>query len=181
MDIFTLAANSQYRHSRQVAKISELLAKRLGYSPAEVSVITQAATLHDVGKVDIPPEILSKSGVLSPGEYELVKAHAAAGCRHIEETIRALRVAAIVCKEHHERIGGKCGYLGLSDADIHSYSKLVAVVDVFDALYSKRAYKAPWNIQDICRYFNDQAGLLFDSSIVALLLLSLIPDILRLY
>ena len=180
MEILKLVNDSAYVHCKQVARISELLAIKMGYTAPEVSDIAQAAELHDIGKSGIPPEILNKPGALSDDEYEIVKTHAIAGSRQIEEVINSLSIAALVAKEHHERIDGKSAYLGLSGDDIHPYSKLIAPADVVDALLSKRCYKAQWSIQDVCGYLKEQSGRMFDAEIVAALL-SLLPDILRLY
>jgi len=180
MGIQELIRDSSFTHSSRVAAISGLMAAALGWLPPEVSAITQAAQLHDVGKADIPPEILNKPGALTPEEYELVKTHTASGCRRIEDAIATLRIAATVCREHHERIDGKGGYIGLAGHEIHPYSKVVAIADVFDALYSKRVYKEPWDASDVCCFFREQAGKQFDAALVALLF-ALLPEILAMY
>ena len=71
--------------------------------------------------------------------------------------------------QHHERLDGS-GYLGLEGKDIHPYAKLVAVADVFDALISRRAYKAPWDVEALDAYLRGPAGTQFDREYVALLL-----------
>lgn len=63
--------------------------------------------------------------------------------------------------QHHERLDGS-GYLGLEGKDIHPYAKLVAVADIFDALISRRAYKAPWDVEAVCAYLRGLAGTQFD-------------------
>ena len=180
MEILKLVNDSAYVHSKQVARISGLLATNMGYSASEVSDITQAAELHDIGKADIPLEILNKPGALSQDEYELVKTHALSGSRQIENVIATLSIAALVAKEHHEWVDGCSAYLGLTGDAIHPYSKLIAIADVFDALYSKRVYKASLDISDVCGYIKEQSGRMFDAGIVALLI-SLLPLVLRLY
>jgi putative nucleotidyltransferase with HDIG domain len=179
MNLDGLVKDACFAHSRQVSKISALLAQRAGYAQDEVMVIEQAALYHDIGKTDIPSEILNKPGALTQMEYEIVKTHTALGYERIAEAAKTLTIAAMVCREHHERPDGS-GYSGMTATGIHPYSKLIAVADVFDALYSRRAYKESWGIPEIRRYFSEQSGTQFDAEIVQILLLA-VENILALY
>ena len=179
MDLFTLVDNTNFEHSRTVSQISRLMAGRAGFSEKECQVIAQAALCHDVGKAAIPAAILNKPASLTPEEYEVVKTHTEAGYAQITETIQALSIAAVVARQHHEHIDGH-GYMRLAGGDIHPYAKLVAVADVFDALYSRRSYKEPWNLGTIRDYFSQRAGRQFDEAAVSLLF-SIIGDVLILY
>lgn len=180
MDLQTLMADTRFDHSRQVAKISGLLAKGAGYSPEVTALITQAAAFHDVGKSAIPKKILDKPGSLTPEEFEIVKTHTEIGYKQISDAIEILTMAAVMCRDHHEWIDGTKGYAGLKGSGIHSHVRLLCVADVFDALYSRRPYKEPWSINEICSYFKNQAGRQFDARFVDLLLIML-DDILLLY
>jgi HD-GYP domain-containing protein (c-di-GMP phosphodiesterase class II) len=162
-----------------VSEISRLLALRTGYASNEAEVISQAALFHDIGKGDIPPGILTKSGPLTDAEYAVVKTHTQAGCRQIADALRILSAASVVANQHHERLDGS-GYLGLAAGQIDPYAKLVAVADVFDALVSRRSYKRPWSQQEVCGYLRDRAGTQFDGEIVAVLL-ACIDEIVALY
>ena len=144
MDIQTLESLTHFDHSQKVALINKLLAQYAGFPENEVHIIEQAALLHDIGKSSIPKEILQKPGKLTVEEYAIVKKHTTLGHRQIEDVAKILVAAEIVAETHHERPDGK-GYLGLSGNEIHPYSRIVAIADVFDALYSKRVYKAAWN------------------------------------
>jgi HD-GYP domain-containing protein (c-di-GMP phosphodiesterase class II) len=179
MDLHTLVAGARYAHSRQVARISALLAEKAGFEPRETAVITQAAELHDIGKTALPPELLNKPGALTAGEFELVKTHTTLGCQQITDAIDILIVAALVANQHHEHIGGN-GYIGLAGEDIHPYARLIAVADVFDALYSRRAYKEPWDIERIRAYFTEQSGKQIDAEVVRCLF-DAMGEILALY
>lgn len=158
MDMTRLVQSTQFEHSRQVARISTLLARLAGYSSAETEVIGQAALFHDIGKTAIPAAILNKPGALTPEEYAVIKTHTAIG---------------------QERLDGS-GYLRMEDKDIHPYAKLIAVADVFDALVSRRSYKEPWSIDRTGAYLQDLAGIQFECRIVALLL-SNMDQVLALY
>ncbi len=174
-----LMDGAKYNHSRQVSIISELLAKKAGLSPFERRVVSQAALLHDVGKEEIPRRILNKPAALTPEEFEIVKTHTAIGFERIAEAAQILTVAAVIAREHHEHENGH-GYYHMTGTDIHPYAKLVAVADVFDALYSRRAYKDPWSVEKIRAYFTEQAGKQFDTDTVVLLF-GILDEILPLY
>ncbi|MGD9663031.1 MAG: HD-GYP domain-containing protein [Porticoccaceae bacterium] len=175
----TLVDNTNFEHSRTVSQISRMMASRAGFSGSECQVIAQAALCHDVGKAAIPAAILNKPSSLTSEEYEVVKTHTEAGYAQITETIQTLSIAAIIARQHHEHENGN-GYNHLAGADIHPYAKLVAVADVFDALYSRRSYKEPWSVGSIRDYFNQQAGQQFDKATVSLLF-SILSDVLFLY
>jgi len=173
-----LLSNTKYAHSRNVAKISKLVALNAGYSEDEALIIEQAALLHDCGKTAISPNILNKPGALTPEEFEIVKTHTEAGYKQIMDVVKILTVAASVAKEHHERLNGK-GYFSVPGSRISPYSRLISVVDVFDALVSHRAYKEPWNISKAIAYLlehNEQ----FDRDIVKYLI-NITNDIIPLY
>jgi len=179
MTLETLINHTCFTHSRQVSKISALLAECAGYSPDETALIEQAALYHDIGKTDIPEQILNKPGALTREEFAIVKTHTELGFNKITETVHILTVAADICRDHHERPDG-AGYGGIKDRDIHPYTKLISVADVFDALYSKRAYKEAWDIDKIRGFFHEQSGAQFDAGIV-MLLFSVLDKVLPLY
>ena len=179
MDLFDILENTKYAHSHQVSKISKLMADKAGYSRDESHIIEQAALYHDIGKSAIPPDILKKPGALTSAEYEIVKTHAALGSNQISEAVQVLRIAALVAQQHHEHENGM-GYHHLPSEKVHPYAKLVSVADVFDALYSRRSYKEPWELQRIREYFLEQAGKQFDRQMV-LLIFSIMDDVLALY
>ena len=179
MTLNYLVKSSCYTHSKQVSRISELLAKNAGYTPDEAALIGQAALYHDVGKIEIPAHILNKPGPLTSEEFAVVKTHTTLGFNKINEAINILTIAADVCRDHHERPDG-AGYSGISGCSIHPYTKLITVADVFGALYSKRAYKEAWDIDKIRAFFHEQSGSQFDAGIVALFF-SILDKILPLY
>lgn len=179
MNLLKLIRNADTEHSRRVSQITGLMARRAGYSQAESRMIEQAALFHDAGKAAIPQSILNKPSSLTPAEISLVKTHTSAGAFQLSDAVRILSLATILAEQHHEHIDGN-GYHHLSGDEIHPYAKLVACADVFDALYSRRAYKEPWSVESIKDYFAAKSGKQFDSK-MTLLLLSIIDDILTLY
>lgn len=178
MELLNLIKSANTDHSRRVSQISGLMAQRAGFSQDESRIIAEAALFHDVGKAAIPQSILNKSCELTPDEFEIIKTHTTAGAARLREAAGMLSLAAVLAEQHHERIDGT-GYHSLSAGEIHTHAKLVACADVFDALYSRRPYKEPWEMEKILRYFNGQANQ-FDPAMVKTLL-NAIVDILALY
>lgn len=169
MNLQAFINKTDFAHSRKVSELSGLLAGYMGYSGSEAEIIEQAALFHDIGKCDIPPEILGKPGGLTSQEFEIVKTHTLLGGERIKEALQILFAAYLVANNHHEKLDGT-GYNGLLSDKIHPYAKLVSVADVFDALASKRAYKDAWSIDDVFGYLKNQSGTQFDVEIVAILL-----------
>jgi putative two-component system response regulator len=149
------------QEDRRGARLAELLAARLGYSPAEARQIRIAALLHDIGKQKIPAAIVDKPGRLSRYEFEVMKTHTTRGAEmlagvqgDIGEKIRA------VCLWHHEWDNGG-GYWGKSGAEIPAYVPVVSICDVFLALLSKRSYKQAWALGPALDYIQNSAGTQF--------------------
>ncbi|NOU79726.1 HD domain-containing protein [Paenibacillus sp. LMG 31459] len=145
-DIFALFSSVQgrddytYQHNVGVGVLSTLIGRWLHMSEAELSVLSLAATLHDIGKLKIPNEILNKPGKLTDEEFNLVKKHTIYGYEMLKETTGANSRITLAALQHHERNDGKGYPLGLKDEQIDSYSKIIAVADIFHAMSSKRPY-----------------------------------------
>ncbi len=169
MILQSLVGLADDEHSRRVSKVSGILARYAGYSHENSLVIQQAAQYHDIGKSAIARAILDKPGKLTPQEFGIIKTHTRIGAQKLADAIKILFAAKAVAAQHHEKWDGT-GYIGLSGADIHPYARLVSIADVWDALISKRAYKAPMDIRDIICYFENHAGSSFDPGMVSVLL-----------
>ena len=127
--------------------------------------------MHDIGKVGIPDEILHKPGKLSPSEFQTMQEHAALGFKMLNKMDKPLiKMAATIAHEHHEYYNGNGYPLGLSGEEIAIEARIVALVDVFDALGSKRSYKQPWNDEQIIAYLIAKKGVQFDPVLVDLFL-----------
>ncbi len=168
MDLCTLTSLADTGHSRKVSEISGLVAGFMGYSRDESELIGKAALYHDVGKSRVPREFLDKAGPLTEQEYEAVKQHARLGGEMILGLIRILCAAYMMAVNHHERLDGS-GYRGLTAEKISVRERIVAAVDVFDALLSKRAYKKAFPLPDVLSFLGDRAGREFDKDVVMVL------------
>jgi len=121
-----------FRHSVNVSAISALIATWLKFPPESVSAIALAGLLHDVGKSQLPPEILNKSHRLSPNDYQLYKTHTTLGYDLVSKTPNIAQSVLSGILDHHEREDGS-GYPNkLTSEDIHPYAKIIAVADFFD-------------------------------------------------
>ena len=149
-------------HSMNVAVLSMALAEFLGLSATDVRTFGIAGLLHDIGKVRIPLEVLTKPGKLTDEERALMNEHPVAGARMLLDVEEDLDLAVVVAYEHHIMINGG-GYPVLHYArDCHHASKLVHVCDVYDALRTRRPYREAWSFEKTLGYLEERSGLEFD-------------------
>lgn len=129
-----------FLHSWRVAELSVLIAEDMGLPESEIRQIHIAAHLHDIGKIGVPDRILNKPGRLDPAEILQIQAHPRIGC-NIFERLSILKEISTLVLYHHERFDG-LGYPdGLKGGNIPLTSRIISVVDAFDALNSDRPYR----------------------------------------
>ena len=133
--------------------------------------------MHDVGKIGIPDSILKKAGCLDPDERQVMRTHTTIGADIIGHHAHGLlAMARNVALTHHEKWDGTGYPAGLAGEDIPFEGRIVAVVDVFDALTSRRPYKQAWPVERAVDFLRDQRGKQFDAALVDLFL-SRMPDV----
>ena len=148
-------------HCERVADISCALASRAGMNPQELFWFRIGATLHDVGKLIIPSEVLNKPGKLTAEEWELVKRHPMAGVEMLSDVDFPGDTLQIV-RSHHERWDGR-GYPDqLAGEDIPRSARILCIADVYDALTSRRSYKQPVAHEKAMTVMREEAGKQFD-------------------
>jgi putative nucleotidyltransferase with HDIG domain len=153
-------------HSLNVAVLAMGLAEHLGCSASEVRAYGVAGLLHDIGKIRIPIEVLTKPGRLSEAERELMNRHPVDGARIILQSDEELDLAAIVAYEHHIMLDGG-GYPAMHYRRACALaSRLVHVCDVFDALRTKRPYRDAWAFEKVTGYLIERSGTEFDPDVV---------------
>ena len=158
-------------HIRRVAHYSKLLAGFAGLTHEEAEIIFIASTMHDIGKIAIPDAVLLKPTKLNADEYKIMQTHTDVGYKLLSgSNLPILKMASTIAHEHHEHYNGKGYPLGISGDDIAMPSKIVALVDVFDALTSSRIYKKAWKLEKITQYLQEKAGHQFDPVLVELFL-----------
>lgn len=152
-------------HAMNVSVLSMALGEFLGLGSDAVRNLGMAGLLHDLGKIRIPLDILNKPGKLTPGERAVMAAHPVDGARILLGGHDPLDMAALVAYEHHIMLDGG-GYPCLHYPRSAQYaSRLVHVCDVYDALRTKRPYRAAWDSRRVTDYITERAGTEFDPDI----------------
>ncbi|WP_373001618.1 HD-GYP domain-containing protein [Sulfurimonas sp.] len=158
-------------HTKRVSIISTLIARECGLSEEEVALIELASPLHDIGKVGISDSILNKPSTLTEAEFEIMKSHSLFGRDILNHSERKLlQTAAIIAYEHHEKYDGTGYPQGLVGEEISIYARIVAIVDVFDALLSKRVYKEKWPLEEVMELLQKESGKHFDPKLVDIII-----------
>lgn len=157
--IETLATAIEFRdcesgeHVQRIRDLTLLFLKKLsrlhpecGVPKQEITLIAEAAVMHDIGKIAIPDNVLNKPGRLTQDEFEIMKTHSVKGCELLD-SIPKLKENPIyeyaydICRHHHERWDGRGYPDGLKGNDISLWAQIVSVADVYDALVNERVYK----------------------------------------
>lgn len=152
-------------HERRVATIARLFAEEMGLSDDEVEGIEIAGLLHDIGKLRVPAEILTKPGRLSDLEYALVKEHPKQGYEILKDIAFPWPVADMVL-QHHERADGSGYPAGLLLAETVRGARILAVADVLESMASHRPYRAALGVDRALREFDENAER-YDPEVVA--------------
>lgn len=152
-------------HINRVARLVELIALEMGFSPEEALRVGKASRLHDVGKIGIPDHILQKSGRLTEEEFAVMKTHTQIGATLLQRD-RWLELSQQIAGGHHERWDGGGYPAGLKGEEIPLSTRIVSVADVYDALVHSRPYKKAWALIDAVAYLEAEKGKQFDPVVV---------------
>jgi len=152
-------------HTKRVTEYASLIAHGMNLPPEEVEKVTQAALLHDIGKIGIRVSSLNKPEELTPVEYEMFKQHTTQG-RLILEPIRFLKDIIPIAESHHERMDGSGYPQGLKGDQISLGARILAVADSFDAMTSDRPYRKSLSRKKAIEELKKYAGSQFDAEVV---------------
>lgn len=152
-------------HSTRLAEWGLRVGQELGLNEAELQNLEVAALLHDIGKVGIPDSILRKPGRLDPEEYALMKKHSEYGWA-VLRMLPGFERAALDILHHHESFDGKGYPAGLKNSEIPVVSRIVCVIDAFDAMVSSRPYRKGLPFQEAVRRLIEASGTQFDPVVV---------------
>jgi putative nucleotidyltransferase with HDIG domain len=153
-------------HQRRVAQLAIAIAEELHLPAEQIKGIHLASVVHDVGKIKVPAEILTKPGRLTPLEYELIKEHCRDGYEILKNIDFPWPISRIVL-QHHERLNGTGYPNGLQGHEILLEAKIVAVADVVESMMSHRPYRPSLGLEAALREIDANQGILFDSTVVA--------------
>jgi PAS domain S-box-containing protein/putative nucleotidyltransferase with HDIG domain len=164
---FTIETRDPYTagHQRRVTQLACALAEKMVLSKDVVEGVRMAGDLHDIGKIYVPAEILSKPGKLSEAEYNIIKTHSQVGY-DILKTIEFPWPIANIVLQHHERINGSGYPAGLHGKDILLEAKILAVADVIEAMATHRPYRPALSIEDALEEISENKGKLYDPKVV---------------
>ncbi len=172
--VFRLTRAAEFRdedtagHTQRISHMSAVIGRALGQGKEEVEMLLYASAMHDVGKIGIPDSILLKPGKLDPQEWEVMKRHTTMGAEILAPSdTELLKLATTVAMTHHEKWDGSGYPNGLRGAGIPLVGRITAIVDVFDALSSKRPYKQPFGLGESVDIIRSASGYHFDPDVVA--------------
>ncbi|MFP4644943.1 MAG: HD-GYP domain-containing protein [Spirochaetales bacterium] len=159
--------NETGRHILRVSHTAVRMAEELGGDREYLRMMLHASPLHDVGKIGVPDAILLKPGALTANEWNVMRRHTTMGAEILDgDDSDLLILAREIALTHHERWDGSGYPQGLVGESIPVSGRIVSVVDVFDALTSKRPYKKAWSFDRAAQLVRDSAGTQFDPDIV---------------
>ena len=175
--VFILAKAAEYRdnetsaHTVRVGEMAALMAQKFGWSSEDVELMRLAAPMHDMGKVGIADAVLLKPAKLTDEEFEIMKTHAEIGYNILsQKNTPLLKLAAEIAYTHHEKYDGSGYPRALQGDAIPLSGAIVALVDVFDALLSKRPYKESFSVEKTVAILQEGAGTHFHPQVTALFL-----------
>jgi PAS domain S-box-containing protein/putative nucleotidyltransferase with HDIG domain len=158
-----------YGHSYNVAQIAEKVAQRLGWDNERILGLRLAAELHDIGKIAIPAEILSKPARLSELEYSIVKEHAMKGYEILKD-IKFPFPTADAVHQHHELLDGSGYPKGLKGEEIIMEARIIGVADILETFTSHRPYRPAFGVKKAVEKLKTEAGVLYDKQVIDVVL-----------
>jgi putative nucleotidyltransferase with HDIG domain len=163
----TVETRDQYTsgHQKRVTKLACAIATEMGLPEQKIEGLNLAGTVHDIGKMYVPAEILSKPGRLNRIEFDMIKMHPQAGYDILKNVAFPWPIAQVVL-QHHERMNGSGYPSGLSGDNILIESRIIAVADVVEAMASHRPYRPALGIDKAVEEISQKKGILYDSEVV---------------
>jgi putative nucleotidyltransferase with HDIG domain len=152
-------------HQKRMTKLACAIAEEISLSPDKIERLYIAGIIHDIGKINVPTEILSKPGRLSEIELSLIQTHPQVGSDILKEMELPGEVSSIVL-QHHERMDGSGYPSGLSSKDIILEARILAVADVVEAMASNRPYRSALGLDKALEEITKNKGKLYDPEVV---------------
>jgi PAS domain S-box-containing protein/putative nucleotidyltransferase with HDIG domain len=152
-------------HQRRVTALAAAIAREIGLDEETIQGIELGGILHDVGKISVPAEILSKPGKISPIEFSIIKSHSESGYEILKNIAGPWPLSQMVL-QHHERMDGSGYPQGLKGPDIIIEARILAVADVVEAMASHRPYRSALGIEKALDEIATNRGILYDAEVV---------------
>ena len=152
-------------HERRVGIIASDIAREMGWPDEKCSNLQLIGLVHDIGKISVPSEILTKPGRLTPLEYEMVKSHVERGYEILKDVKFPLPIADII-RQHHERMDGSGYPQGLKGDEILPEARILAVADVLESMSSYRPYRPALGVESALKEISGRRGTGFDAEVV---------------
>ncbi|PKH09126.1 HD-GYP domain-containing protein [Planomicrobium sp. MB-3u-38] len=153
-----------YRHSSRVSKFAVKTASKMKLDRQRVDDLFIASILHDIGKINIPEEVLNKPGKLTNEEFDMIKKHPGDGADMLRKT--AYKKLADIVEQHHERINGRGYPFGLKADEILLEAKIIGVCDTFDAMTEDRSYRKAYTSEYAMEEIRSLSGIQYDPEVV---------------
>lgn len=170
--------DSTYAHSINVALISSVIGRWMGFKKEDISILTMSGLFHDIGKIMIPKDILNKPAKLDEQEYTIIKTHTMQGYNILKSMELDERVACSALM-HHERCDGSGYPIGIESGQINDFAKIVAIADVYDAMTSSRLYRAPICPFKVISIFEQEGLALYDAQFLTVFLKKIVNTYLQ--
>jgi len=153
-------------HQRRVTQLACAIANEMGLPKGRIEGIRMAGLIHDIGKIDVPAEILSKPGPLDAFQFDLIKTHPQVGYNMLDGTIDFPWPVAEIVLQHHERMDGSGYPQGLSGEEILLEARILAVADVVEAMSSHRPYRPTLGVHEALVEILQNRGIFYDPEVV---------------
>ena len=161
-------------HIARIGQYTYTISRALGLSEAKSKMMAEASKMHDIGKIGIPDEILLKPGKLNDEEWETMKTHTLKGAEILKDShSEEIRLAEEIALTHHEKWDGTGYPYGYKGEEIPLSGRIMALIDVFDALLNDRPYKKAWDLEQTVLYIQTESGRQFDPKVVVAFMESL--------
>lgn len=158
--------NYTYSHSLNVGILGTMIASEVGITRNRLEDLALCALMHDIGKIDIPIEIINKNGPVTPEEFDVIKAHPQKGVERLRKCYNLSTEVLPGIMSHHEKVDGSGYPYGYEGRQIPLFGRILAVADVYDALTSQRSYRKAWHPKEALEYIIAGSDSQFDCDLV---------------